>query len=285
MKQSVFATVLIGLVLGLGGQARGADIVVPGPLPDPSFEDRWTGFKAGVFAGYADGESDIRSQSVNGQPVNAVSDLLVFSSTFGAPATVSSFSDNGSGNAFEDESFVGSGKIGYDKRVGQFVFGIEGDFAGLDISDAYSASIEGAVSSGILFSGFLNVGSIESELDWLATVRGRAGYLLTPNLLVFATGGAAFSEMDVTLNTSTTVRTTTTSRNSSDQKSLFGFAVGGGVETEIFPRLFLTGEYLYVQFQDQDFDLALEGSTPGIELGTDIHVARIGLSYKFSVGQ
>jgi outer membrane immunogenic protein len=60
-----------------------------------------------------------------------------------------------------DNGFVGGVQLGYNWQTKQIVYGVEGD-----------VSLTGAHS-----------------IDWLASVRGRLGYLIEPRLLVYGTAG------------------------------------------------------------------------------------------------
>lgn len=71
------------------------------------------------------------------------------------------------------EGFAGGGLIGYNWQKGQIVYGWEADFSISDISWEFVS------------------------VDWLATVRGRLGYLVHPNLLAYATAGLGYAEVSV----------------------------------------------------------------------------------------
>jgi outer membrane immunogenic protein len=75
----------------------------------------------------------------------------------------------GRGEADPADGFVAGAQIGYNWQSGQIVYGLEADASYADISE--------------------NFGVFEASIDWMATVRGRLGYLLTPNLLVYGTAG------------------------------------------------------------------------------------------------
>jgi outer membrane immunogenic protein len=67
----------------------------------------------------------------------------------------------GHADADGDNGFVGGVQVGYNWQAHQIVYGVEGD---------------------ISFSG-------EHSIDWLASARGRLGYLIQPRLLVYGTAG------------------------------------------------------------------------------------------------
>src|SRR5262245_7867316 len=72
--------------------------------------------------------------------------------------------------------------LGANFQAGAFVFGIEGDWD-------YSAINTGTTASICTFSGQCQTGN-----NWLATVRGRAGYA-ADRVLLYLTGGGAFANV------------------------------------------------------------------------------------------
>src|SRR5690606_1787184 len=72
---------------------------------------------------------------------------------------------------------------------------------------------------------------IDQELDWFATVRGRLGFLLTPRLLVYGTGGVAFGETNANLVASdiSPPPALVTARGSASETHI-GWAAGAGGE-------------------------------------------------------
>jgi outer membrane immunogenic protein len=67
----------------------------------------------------------------------------------------------GRADADGDDGFIGGVQLGYNWQTNQIVYGLEGD---------------------ISLSG-------NHSIDWLASARGRAGLLIQPRLLVYATAG------------------------------------------------------------------------------------------------
>jgi outer membrane immunogenic protein len=100
--------------------------------------------------------------------------------------------------------------------------------------------------------------SISSSVNWLGTVRGRLGYLLTPNLLTYGTGGLTYG--GVKAGVSDNVYTSyigladprypfegsqTYFGNSATSQTLVGWNVGGGFEWMFMPNWSLKGEAIY----------------------------------------
>jgi outer membrane immunogenic protein len=193
--QGVLAKVGVNYHFGVddGQTITSADSVLPHMKnSSPSAHiPMWGGFYAGLNAGYGFGTND-KSYVTAGGPQG-------FSSLFnGVPSTMplSGVTLAQSGTAGNNQNgFLGGAQVGYNYQIGDnYVVGIETDIQGANIA-----------GSGIFAGGGFNVNganngyatsiggvNISSGVDWLGTARGRVGYLLTPNLMAYATGGFSF---------------------------------------------------------------------------------------------
>lgn len=139
------------------------------------------------------------------------------------------------------------GTVGYNWQIGYVVLGLEGDF---DYSSAHGSLVSG----------------VDSRLQWLSTARGRVGYTITPSLLLYGTGGAAFAKGKLSV-----------AGVSSDSKVHTGYGMGGGAEYAFGDGWSAKAEYLYINFGDRDYCIAgICG--PG---SFDAHVVRAGINYRF----
>ena len=77
---------------------------------------------------------------------------------------------------------------------------------------------------------------------WLATFRGRLGWLVTPNMNFYATGGLAVANVDTT----SIVTFNGNTNNMSDSTTHAGWMLGGGLVGMFAPRWSVKVEYLYV---------------------------------------
>jgi outer membrane immunogenic protein len=103
----------------------------------------------------------------------------------------------------------------------------------------------------------------ETDVKWLATLRGRVGYAVVDRLLVFTAGGAW-----VKFSPSSPVVGGFTDYTES------GWTAGGGVEYAFWDRFSLKAEYLYVGLPTSPVFFA------GITTTNRINVLRLGLNYK-----
>jgi outer membrane immunogenic protein len=124
-------------------------------------------------------------------------------------------------------------------------------------------------------------------------VRGRLGYLVTPDVLLYGTGGIAFQKFSnsITCETSltdplcgpTAIPAAATATNSSTRT---GWTAGVGIDAKIFANWMLRAEYRYSDFGTWSNSLSLV--SPGVSVVTvatnlkiNTHIGMIGLAYKF----
>lgn len=97
-------------------------------------------------------------------------------------------------------SYTFGGYYGYDIQLGAVVIGVEGDASykksETSVSQSTTTYFPDATSYGYRtdnFTGTLNQG-------WDGSVRGRLGMLITPELLIYGTGGVAFGKVSGSLS-------------------------------------------------------------------------------------
>jgi len=150
----------------------------------------------------------------------------------------------------------GGGTAGYNWQTGQFVFGIEADAAGADISSSFT--IPGLVSA-------------EDKIRALGTVRGRVG-IAYEQVLFYGTGGFAWADERVSASA--------LGVSISDTKTRTGWTAGAGVEWMFLPHWSVKGEYLYRSFSSETI---FSGVIPGgLATGTlNINSGQVGVNYHF----
>jgi len=133
----------------------------------------WTGFYAGVNAGWGWRDSD--------------RDPVVLGPGFGLPAGLAGtliFNNN------DDGGFTGGGQIGYNYQIGSFVIGLETDIQWADTDQDIDAVFVPATG----FVGTFVPGVFNSNApEWWGSVRARAGVAFD-RVLVYATGGLAYTD-------------------------------------------------------------------------------------------
>ena len=196
MKTLLSATVLV-LLSAVSAQAADMPIKAP-PLP---VEPGWTGFYLGLNGGYGWGRAGV--QAVPGDP----NSQNVFNGAQNIPPLAASIDTRGG---------LGGIQAGYDWQIDRhWLVGFEADFDGARIRNA--VSIPTIIGFGLQPATF----AASQSMDWFGTVRVRAGFLATPDLLLYATGGLAYGR----ISQSATLALPAGQSNSSGN---FGFGYGCG---------------------------------------------------------
>jgi outer membrane immunogenic protein len=127
-------------------------------------------------------------------------------------------------------------------------------------------------------------GTIHSEIKWFGTARARAGWLVTPTTLVYATGGVAYGEVAAhgsIIDTGCFPTSCTWSFGGSSVN--VGYVVGAGFEffPATLPNFSIKAEYLYMDLgslSGSGFDSDFGGTYSWSANFTD-HIVRMGLNY------
>jgi outer membrane immunogenic protein len=182
MKRLATAIAAIALI---GTPALAADMAVKAPpAAQAPIPYTWTGFYAGIQFGGAWG-----NEAGNNNSGNDPATVDLFSGFIGdaAPLSPPRVSQSGA---------VGGVEAGYNWQVGSnWILGIEADFSGSGMSGANSATGPFRGPFGVFTQPFTQTVTAHQETDWFGTVRGRVGWLATPNLLLFGTGGFAYGRV------------------------------------------------------------------------------------------
>ena len=107
-----------------------------------------------------------------------------------------------------------------------------------------------------------------SDRNWNASLRGRVGYAFG-NVLLFATGGVAVAEHEVSV---------AANGFKAGGKTMYpGFVIGGGLDWKIMSNVSLRGEILHYRFGTRGIDIG------GVNVPTrmDETVVRAGVTYHF----
>jgi outer membrane immunogenic protein len=255
----------------------------------------WTGFYAGVNLGGGWGTSNnaynaavpISDGTADGvNLVKATVSALYPVTGSGMPWGTTALANTGVANV-NQSGFIGGGQVGYNFQWGDsFVVGGEADIQGTTIrgqgnyasgsagNSAFQAAVSQLGSSNYAFNTVgSGSGNISGGIDWLGTVRGRLGYLVTPSILLYGTGGLAYGGTHasaastllyqvnglVTLagssvpvvNSSATAVSTPSIGNYSGTR--VGWTVGGGGEWLFSPNWSVKVEALYYNLGDAKF--------------------------------
>lgn len=159
-------------------------------------------------------------------------------------------------------SFIGGAQIGYNWQAGAFVYGLEADI------DWASGKSSAATSGGT---------TSNSRLNWLSTVRGRAGVTVSPQFLAYLTGGAAFAHF------SDAWGLVPTGNDFTSNGMRAGWTGGGGLEYMFDPHWTVRVEGLYTDFGSKEVTntTTFVGSQYRSNFQHTVALARAALNWKW----
>jgi outer membrane immunogenic protein len=166
----------------------------------------------------------------------------------------STFDFSASTTSIDTSGVLGGVTGGWNWQNGPIVIGLEGDVVAADINGRRR------------FNRGKNVA--KPNIDTMANLRLRAGVAVMPQLLLFATAGGAWADMDLPVGGPL---------GGSGDGTFFGWSVGGGAEYAINQNWSARFDY---QFTDFDTDTV---SYPGgdIKYDPDVNTYRGSLIYRF----
>jgi outer membrane immunogenic protein len=135
---------------------------------------------------------------------------------------------------------IGGAQIGYNWQMGAIVAGLEADIQGSGIKSSRRSPFFDIDPGAFVPGEFL---STEQKLSWFGTVRGRLGATVTPDLLLYATGGLAYGHVDASGNIHFI---NPFDFPGSVSKTKAGWTVGAGAEWMFARNWSAKVEYLYL---------------------------------------
>jgi outer membrane immunogenic protein len=185
-------------------------------------------------------------------------------------------------------------------QVGPWVFGYEGDFAGMTLKGHATTAFKGTVSvtSGTPPStttvNATGTSVYQTTADWASTFTGRVGYTFDRMLAYGKVGMAVEQDGDTEVSTTTMCTVTTPSTTHTCTGSLprsgtatrYGWTAGAGLEYAFDKNWSAFAEYDHLGFLSQLVNLTLPGSagtvtgTRLIALNSDRVV--VGANYRFN---
>src|SRR4051812_6693012 len=280
MKQSLAAKQSLAFILVAvaAGTASAADMPMKAwPAPAPRVVSDWTGFYVGFHGGYGWAQPKITDFDLNQSNTNRTDTTLDVSEA-DTPL-----------HAPKLKGALIGGHAGYNWQWGQrSVVGFEIDYSVASLKRTQTANAH--IDETPLDPEVFETRTLKSKLDGLASARARVGFLVSPELLLYGTGGLAwghtkftdtFQALFVSVENDVLV-----SRASSNH---FGWAAGAGAEWKLWDSgLMFRVEYLHYDFGSTSlgYDVTLNDrrkldsfNMHVDKLSTD--VARAGISYKF----
>lgn len=277
MKKLSFVSMAIATLIA--GPAMAADMAVKAPRVAPAIVASWTGFYVGGAVG---GRWSDANWNTTCQETGAVGNTscIVFPDRFAT----------NNPQSFNSSAFRGSIYGGYNWQVSPvWVVGVEGDIGWAD-NNKTNRGIPGLESPTVVGAPGLDSSTLKQT--WDGGIRGRVGFLVSPSVLLFGTGGVSFTHLEASATCGTpfvvgwctaanVVRTDTTSTDR------VGWTLGGGIEAMLSPNWLLRGEYRYADYGTFSFTQLqgppainnVDAYTASVHYRT--HTALVGLAYKF----
>jgi outer membrane immunogenic protein len=260
--------VALTLSLTLGRSALAADLAYKAsPAPDWS----WTGLYAGFHAGWgwAADSTGTAASAFTSSPISPFGAATLPLSSSGAVAGV---------------------QLGYNWQFApRWVVGIEGDISATGLKTTQTASTTSGMATCAVPGTACGSVTMTQDVNWLASARGRIGYLIGPGL-AYVTGGAAFANVGDKANATQVFPVASTFYPATANTTKPGWVLGAGYEFMLGNDWTLRAEYLHYSF---DSVSATTGPVfPGpVAVGglsanyvwspLNIDIMRLGVDYKF----
>jgi len=263
--------------LALAGPAFAADIPVKAP-PQPVYSG-WGGWYVGVEVGEKWKTDDWTTNCVeqSSAPLFACGTKNNKVQFPGAP-------DASSPHKFKNSGLRTGGYIGANTQQNNWVYGFEFDWAHYDRSDSVVGLVGASTPGCCSIGGIPTFDRTSVTNKWDASLRVRGGYLVMPDVLLYATGGVAFQQISASMSCNGLTSTACLFNHAqTNSDTLPGWTVGGGLEWKLLPNIILRGEYRYADFGSVRSNFFV--GSGDVELLSRIHVrsqlATAGLAYKF----
>jgi len=286
MRRLLIALTAVAALIGT--PALAADMALKAPPPPPPYT--WTGFYGGVQLGGEWANDTWNAQCFGG---NCPGNFL--------PPTGEMFTPDGSSPAnLSGASVRGGIYAGYNWQVRPaWVVGGEADFAWANASSTVPGLVGCSVIPQSCVPGHVTttLGNDSSSIrsDWDGSVRARLGFVPSPAVLLYATGGVAFQRFDAAENCGSTLfggggAWCLALRSQTDSTTLVGWTAGGGIDWRLAGNWIARVEYRYEGFGNWQTSFFANSPTAGqaanvdfnsasLRLGTNI--LTLGLAYKF----
>jgi outer membrane immunogenic protein len=253
----------------------------PANAADPG----WTGFYIGANGGYGWNNAAIS---------DAPGDQNTATVFLGQPNVASSSA------SFDSKGWLGGVQAGYNWHLDQrWLAGIEADFDWSDIAG------NGSAPTTIFFGNNAATLNASQKVEWFGTLRARIGYLATPDLLLFATGGLAYGKVSESANVVLPPGVSNSQGNfgtgyacggvygdstcfaGTGSRTSAGWTAGAGAEYRFSQHATVKLEYLYVNLGTNSFLIpathpgALNPSVLNASSEAAFNLVRVGLNYRF----
>lgn len=246
--RKVFSAAVIGSAMVMASAPAFAQDIAETTADAP-----FNGIYVGAAGGYDVQPNDVGSSILFdrnldgrfGDTVTTGTGANAFSPGFCNGSTRASTLAGGGGCRNDENGFAYYGRIGMDTQRGNVVVGFVGEFGKSEITDSVTG-----------FSTTPASYVMERSIGWEASARGRAGYAVDTTLF-YGTFGVGYAKINRDFYSTNTANAYALSGD----KQQFGILGGGGVEQKIGKNFSVGMEYMYHQYQDDDFRVRVTRGT------------------------
>jgi outer membrane immunogenic protein len=176
--------------------------------------------------------------------------------------------------SFDSSTIRFGGYVGSMWRITpQWAVGVEGDLAAGDSSRSI-AGIPGKCCGG----------SAAVHQGWDGSIRGRAGFLITPAWLVYATGGIAWQSLDLDASCGVTKGPFCSSAHSESLSTVqTGWTLGAGIEVMLRRNWLVRLEYRFSDYGHRDHTFFADVPADRVVMTESLKTQTLllGVAYKF----
>lgn len=148
------------------------------------------------------------------------------------------------------KGFSAGALAGWNIEMNQWILGVEGD-----------VSFSGTKGDTLVVGA-----NVTEKSHWDAHLRGRAGYLITPDILAFAAGGLALSDLEIKTDNPVA---------GNDRDVMVGWTIGAGVEANLSDGIRGRLEYLYDDYSQK----TMFPSVGNVDIDMNRHTVRAALIF------
>lgn len=273
------------LALTISSPLFAADMPYKAPMAVPVAASGWNAWYVGGQLGFKSVTDDWTTNCVQGGGLATCGNGLNAILFPGAP-------DSSASNRFTTSDFRYGLYAGAMSQVyTSWVVGIEGDVGFYNKSSTVAGILgcsTAACTGGALVPFNLSGDSTGIKNTYDFSLRLRAGYLVTPDILAYGTGGLAFQHVEANMACNgATSPACNFSQSQSISTTLAGYTVGGGLEWKLMQNWLIRGEYRYSDFGT--WKPAFFVNSGIVEVYPSIHVrsqiATAGIAYMFPISR
>lgn len=245
LSKLISSAAATGALLAVAGAANAGGFVAPvaetpivAPIVDVAPASDWAGGYAGVSLGYSfNGDDEVGLDFYDGGVLDGRETGLTNLDLHGVTADL---------------------HAGYRWQRGSWVFGPELAIEGGSVDDTQD------------FDNGVVAGTVESSVNYVATLAMKTGYVVNPATMVYGSAGFAYGDFSYAVGSSP-----------DEDYNASGYTLGLGVERKVSDRMSVFAEYQYRDFGSEDVTFT-DGTDSIVTVATPKHQnIKVGVNFRF----